>query len=604
MSIIKKNPHTICGCCGRSMEKAVAVYEDTAYCGTCYKREFKQVACSDCGRTIRTLGGRTPGLCKTCQTKDRFCVRCAKPVPRVSLTVETGIACPSCARHFKEPQCCPVCGQFSLYLARDFRNGFTEPVCQRCRRKGFINCPVCGKNRRPEGTNQQGQVVCKLCLENDGKAFICPKCNKEGQRHSHKRCVACYWRDYTEQRFYESLAMLTKEWVRQAYAGFYRELVDRMVIENAAMRLQKYFLFFAKLDAAFDKATEISADSLIRYFGLEGLRRQVIPYGYLVKAKIIPAIDDEALHDGAELYKQRALLQKAESTWYVSLLNRFHQHMLSINERYRRRGWVGKLKRFIPHTITRNLRAAIKFLASLDAGKIHSIQQVDQTHLDIFVAQHPGYRDGLRSFVRYVNKKEKLFRSLKLISVTGDVREGVFLGASRYQELLAKWLTPSAGELKESLICLLMLLYGQRPVRLVRLKVADLSRMPDGLYKIIFGSVELILNERISTLFDRYLTARRSLATMEDSWENNWLFPGRTLGSHITEAAIAYYLQKHDLKAESLFATSLYYAYLSGLRQPKVLVKALGITDLTAIKYFKLIDARLRDEVEKKVVNG
>lgn len=74
------------------------------------------------------------------------------------------------------------------------------------------------------------------------------------------------------------------------------------------------------------------------------------------------------------------------------------------------------------------------------------------------------------------------------------------------------------------------------------------------------------------------------LALMEEDWENEFLSPGRSVGSHLTQAAVSHYLKKHDVAAEQLFATAVYQAYLNGVRHPKVLVRAFGITSTTAVK--------------------
>lgn len=64
---------------------------------------------------------------------------------------------------------------------------------------------------------------------------------------------------------------------------------------------------------------------------------------------------------------------------------------------------------------------------------------------------------------------------------------------------------------------------------------------------------------------------------------------------------MSHYLKKHDVAAEQLFATAIYQAYLNGIRHPKVLVRAFGITSTTAVKYLHFIDPRLCDEIDAKL---
>lgn len=595
-----RSPATVCGCCERPMAKAHAVHDGVAYCGTCYAREFKPVACASCSRTVRTPGGQGPALCKACRVEGRVCIRCGKPTPRAGLTVEGGVACASCARYFKPPQPCPVCGQMSLRLARDLKAGFTEPVCPSCRSKGHITCPTCGKHRRPAGLNAADRVVCARCLADDGKVFVCPKCGQEGRRHSAHRCEGCYWKDTLQSRVSDAAALIRGDWLRAAFTAFAGELADRLGGRIVALRINRYFLFFAKLDACCDRPSAVTPGRMVEAFGVDGLRRHAIPFGYLVKAGVIPRPSAEALELAQEQDRQMRLIETVAGVWYHDLAGRYLQHLETIGERYYRRGWTGKNARFIPRTVTSNLRAALVFLKNANRGGAAAVQQIEQTHLDRFCLEHPGYRNGIRSFVRFLNGKERLFRKLAVEPVPSSVPQNAFLSQSQYQGLLATWTGSNDDGLKEALIGLLMLLYAQPVKRLVRLRLVDLQRDRSGVFRIVFGNAEIALHKRVGRLMDRYLAVRTTLAAMDDPWDNAYLFPGRTMGSHLTEAAVTYYLKKQGVTADRLFATAIHQAYLNGVRHPKVLVRAFGISSVTAIKYLNLIEPRLRDEVEAR----
>lgn len=564
----------------------------------------ERTPCKDCGKPthLRSAGGEP--LCRSCRVKDRSCLRCGKPVPKASMTLDEGVLCWPCSVHHREPKPCPVCGQLSLRLSRDSKRGFTEQVCEHCRRKGNVTCGACGKNRHPAGTLPDGRVVCKTCLERADQPFICPQCGKEGKPHSKTRCQTCYWKERAEKRFKDAVAMLANEWTRDAFQRFYRDLIERQDAQKVATaRLERYFLFFAKLDSSFPKPRDITAEGIIAAFGAEGLRRHVVPYGFLMAQKILPELAREALEESSERRRQHQLINEAEGEWYGSLLGRFALHLEKINERYASRGWKGKNRRFIPRTVTADLRAASVFLKSVTEAGAGSLQQLQQFHLDRFLAEHGGYRAGISAFVRYLNRKEKLFRRMSLPSAKTNLPEGVFLPRVKYEELLRAWLNPSDETLKESLVCALMLLYAQPANRVVRVRLSDLAHGRDELYRVALGRTEITLDPRLGELLDRWLAQRRALTTMENAEDNDYLFPGRAYGSHLTEAAVTYYLKKHGVRAEQLFSTALFNAYMGGLRHPKVLVKAFGISDVTAIKYLNLIDPQLIREVNIKAVH-
>ena len=490
----------------------------------------------------------------------------------------------------------------SLYLARDLKNGFTEQVCPRCRAKGHITCPCCGKHRRPEGLSKIGRIVCKKCVDIDGDEFICPKCGQPGRRHSSKSCDTCYWKERLTKKVRDATAMLNHQWTRDALNGFINELADRRGPFASAVRIERYFLFFAKLDAEYKAASELDMPSLARIFGAEGLRRHAVPYGYIVKTFCgHDAIDFRATLSAA---KYDATVEAAAGEWFGDVVAKYHGYRLELNGRYVERGWVGKRSRFTMATIKANLAAAVRFLQSLEKAGITTISQIEQHHLDRFLTEKPGYSGGIRSFVRYLNRKERLFRKIKVVSVKRNLPPGSFLPRERFDDLLREWLNPDDIHLKEALICLMMLLYAQQPRRLLRLKMTDIMHGRDGSYRLLFGPTEITLPPEISELMGRYLRNRRALATMEDDWESPWLFPGRSHGDHLNTASVSYYLKKAGVSVNQLFSTAVYNAYASGLRHPKVLVRAFGITTFTAVKYLALIDPRLRDQVEQRMLTG
>jgi len=122
--------------------------------------------CVRCGCKTRRSNSNGEPLCRACSLRGRTCMRCAKPLPRATKTLEDGAVCGSCVTYYKEPKPCPICGQLSLRLSRNATKGFSEqPVCEYCQRKGNIICAGCGKHRHPAGTRADGKPICKSCME-------------------------------------------------------------------------------------------------------------------------------------------------------------------------------------------------------------------------------------------------------------------------------------------------------------------------------------------------------------------------------------------------------------------------------------------------------
>lgn len=597
-------PHTCCDECGREMAKARLIREGRALCDACGLR-VPLSPCRGCGKNTRSLDSKGQPFCKSCRTKDRTCFRCGKPLPRASLIVEGGAVCWPCAKHFREPEACEQCGQLELSLTGVETMDGRRRVCGRCwrRHKGFATCSVCRKQRRPAGATEAGKAVCKQCQQAAGKPFVCPKCRQPGVRHSATRCAACYQRDTVQKRLSEGAALLQRDWAREAWLGFGVALLAEASPDKAMLRINRYYLFFARLDAAFTKASEITPTTLLAACGgIDGLRRFAVPYGYLAKCGLIPATTRMLLTDAAEAIRQEDMLASVGRKWFALALARYRDHLMTIRARYDSRGWKGENSRMKPRTITSNLRTAKKFCETLDAEGVIMVQQTTPDHLNIFLANSPGSTASIRSFVRFLNRKEKLFQNLEIRSIAQDLPEGIFLSRKRYVALLTDWLSPADDALRESLIGLFLLLYAQTIKRTVRLQLEDISQGQDGRFRIAFGRTEIGLDDRVSAILGRYLERRHTLIVLDDREKNPYLFPGRQLGEHLTSYAVTYWLGKADVHAEQLFATAIYTAYMNGLRHPKVLVKAFGITTTTAIKYLNMINPRLTLEVEQKAL--
>ena len=542
-------------------------------------------------------------LCKTCKTQDRTCLRCGKPLPRASLLVEGGAVCWPCSKHYREPEVCEQCGQMELTLTGIQTSDGRRRVCGKCwrRHQGFATCAVCRKSRRPAGTTAEGRPICKTCLQANGKPFTCPKCGNEGIRHSSTRCQVCYQRDTVEKRLSEASALMQHAWTREAWLGFGTALLNETKPEKVVLRIQHYFLFFSRLDISFTKPAEITPVALLKAAGgLEGLRRFSVPYGYLVRQDLIPEATKALLEEEAEVLRQEAMLASLDGKWFAPVLGRYRQHLMAVRARYDSRGWKGDTSRMKPRTISSNLRGARRFCEVVDAKGVQMIQQTTPDTLDAFLMDYPGLRNSIRAFVRYLNRKERLFQRLKVETISQSVPEGVFLPRDKYLALVRDWLGVEDDMLRESLIGLFMLLYGQTIKNCTQIRLEDLSRGRDRRFKIGFGRTEIHLDTRIGELLDRYLNQRQTLAALDNAGDNPYLFPGRRLGGHISPDTVTDWLKKAGVCAEQLFATAIYMAYQNGLRHPKVLVRAFGITVPTAIKYLNMLDDRLVMEIERK----
>ncbi len=590
-----KPANKVCHICSRPMAKAAAVQGGIAYCGACHKRLSTAMPCRSCGKTVKVHEGIEP-ICKTCQAAGRSCLRCGKPVPRAGLTLPEGVVCRCCARYFKKPEPCAICGEPSVHLARDSRLGFDQPACPKCRRRYHTTCACCGKHRPPAGSDSQGRSICKDCVALDGAPYICPKCGKPGRRHSAEHCDECYWTGRLELAVKELANGLTSPRLRAVLAGYPRYLADRCGAKKAFLELDRRWQFFIALD----REPRLLADhgALLERFGAEGLRRFTVPYGFLAAVGVISPVGETLVSEVTEKRRQREILSVSRDSWQPwakRALTDFNTYLTLLRDRYWQRGWRDKRARFVDRTVTSCLRNAAQFLE--EVKDLSGTHEIDQERLLKYVAEHPGRRNSLRRFISFINSRGRFDGALQIPSVNCGIRRGSFVSVNKEKQIMLEISDDDAGTCQARLIKAVMLLFAQHPRRVVRLTLRDISGEP-GARAVRFARIAVPLPPELSDLLERYLVLRQSVFHEPGS---RYLFPGRLPGSHLSVAAVSYMLGKQQITSAQLFASSMIKSYLFGVRHPATLVLGYGICAGTAMKYFDTVTSRLRNELNDRV---
>jgi hypothetical protein len=156
----------------------------------------------------------------------------------------------------------------------------------------------------------------------------------------------------------------------------------------------------------------------------------------------MPETTRNLLEDEAESLRQEAMLTALDGKWYAPVLARYRQHLMVVRARYDSRGWKGENSRMKPRTITSNLRSARRFCEMLDIKGVQMIQQATPEYLDTFLVEYPGLAASISGFVRFLNRKEKLFQRLSLKAIPRNLPEGIFLPREKYLGLLREVIPP------------------------------------------------------------------------------------------------------------------------------------------------------------------
>ncbi|RQP36501.1 hypothetical protein [Burkholderia ubonensis] len=416
--------------------------------------------------------------------------------------------------------------------------------------------------------------------------------------------MTCYHGDLAQRKLAQSIPLFTHEWARKAFTQFFTELRTHRGDLAAATTHDRHFAFFLKLDANFPDPKKIDAESLVKAIDLLKLRLFDLPLNFLRREGLIADIAHVDLQQAAHHAAQQRVLDAARGLWYATVLERYAAKLLERRKRSRQRGWIGKHARFLPRTITNYLRTARSFLAWLDQHDVHSVQGIERQKLDAFLVEYPGLRDGVRPLVQYLNDHEKLFTKLRIETRSKSLPQEILLSDHQYQSLLARWLSAADDELREAVIGLMMTLYCQSLKKTVSLELSQFQQTSDGQIHVQLGEHATPLLEPVAKVLKRYLEQRTSPSTFLRGTTSPYLFPGRNVNAPLSPATASRQLhQKYGVSAEQLFATGLFHAYRGGVQHPKVLVTNLGISMITAMKYFEILSPQFRAEYARLTGN-
>jgi len=597
---MSKKGRTTCDCCGKPMAKATAVIDGKGWCATCYKREFEKAQCPECGAGIRVLKGEAPHRCKTCANRDRVCSRCGKPLKHGSLIVGDEAYCYPCSRHFKAPEVCEICGEESLFLARDLKHGITVKACPKCRRKDHITCAACGKCRELASRMADGKPLCAACTkqpaQEQGK-FVCPQCGKFEKKHTNTKCQNCYNHAYTERVYLAALPLLRQTWVKEMFTG-YVELLQKGVGRRSIKKtMAKDLTFFTTLDQHCEHPDDFTLPILYSLFGAGWTRNWSNICSRLIEIGKIPPLNAVEHQEADNFAKQLALLEREKDNPFIKSLVEFHDHQQALLRRYRERGWTGPKIRYRQVSVTRALRAAIRFL-SFAEDKVQGVHQIDQTLVNRFATEVKGYVHAVRPYIRFLKLKRKTFTPVRTTRNQREVSPKNELPYHTYLALLGKWLHPASGKAKEAIVGLFTLIYAQAPRSICNLRLDAVAEVDDG-YLVTFKDTPVPIDVSITPVLKQYLSERR-VPERAQGRENPYLFPGMVCGSPMDEGTVTCMFAKQGVTKRQLYATALLQVFRGGLQIPSVAQKAFNVCGDTAHKHYKMADLRLRNEIKSK----
>lgn len=381
-----------CDSCGELLTTWDYRYRGKHYCRKCYDIDFSLQTCSVCGRKRKISTDLTIPICKTCQVKDKSCIRCGKSKYTNGKITADGPVCNSCSKYFREPKKCMSCETFSISVSnRSFSDGSIQLVCSTCYNKTLPICYRCGKQRKAYMHDENDHPVCEICvIEGDRE---CAQCSKLFPAGKGRICRDCTYENTLQRKArYGSRAL--SPYMSELYVGFAQWLKQRRGVLFAAVHLNRYLSYFSKLDDLSERLNRIPVyGEVVAELTVATTRANLLVTLYLDQEKIIP-IDRKVQEEYANIDMITRYCERfEEGTWAQKAID----------------GYLQTLEGKGVKTSIRSIRLAVGSAANLISyteclGEL----KISTNVLHGYLWKYPGQRSSITGFVNYLNREYQL----------------------------------------------------------------------------------------------------------------------------------------------------------------------------------------------------
>lgn len=378
-----------CDSCGESLTSWDYRYRGKHYCRKCYDIDFSLQPCSICGRQRKISIDLTIPICKTCQVKDKPCIRCGKIKYANGKITADGPVCNSCSKYFREPKKCMSCGTLSISVSnRNFPDRSIRLICSSCYNKTLPSCYRCGKQRKAYNYDENARPICEICAIEGERD--CVQCGKPFPAGKGRICGECTYKNMLQRKTRYGSRVLSP-YMTDLYFRFAEWLKQRRGILFAAIHLNRYLPYFSKLDDLAEQQGRIPIyGEVVAELTVAATRANLLVTFFLDQEKII-LIDRKVQEEYSNIdmitrYRERF----EEGTWARKSID----------------GYLHKLESKSSKTSIRSIRLAIGSAANLlSYSECLGEPKIDTNVLSGYLWKYPGQRSSITGFVNYLNWK-------------------------------------------------------------------------------------------------------------------------------------------------------------------------------------------------------
>lgn len=381
-----------CDSCGESLTNWDYRYRGKHYCRKCYDIDFSLQTCSVCGRQRKISIDLTIPICKTCQVKDKPCIRCGKTEYAYGKITADGPVCNSCSKYFREPKQCMSCGTSSISVSnRNFIDGSIKQVCRSCYNKTLPICYRCGKQRKAYSHDANDHPICEICVTEGERE--CAQCGKPFPAGKGRMCRDCTYENTLQRKArYGSKAL--SPYMSELYVGFAQWLKQRRGVLFAAVHLNRYLSYFSKLDDLAERLNRIPVyGEVVAELTVATTRANLLVTLFLDQEKIIP-IDRKVQEEYANIDMITRYCERfEEGTCPQKAIDGYLQTLESKGVR----------------TSIRSVRLAVGSAANL-LSYVECLGElkINTNVLHGYLWKYPGQRSSITGFMNYLNRQYHL----------------------------------------------------------------------------------------------------------------------------------------------------------------------------------------------------
>ncbi len=389
------------------------------------------------------------------------------------------------------------------------RRGVSWPegyVCRRCyqqatRRRG--SCANCGQEKLLPGLDEGHQPICTDCA-GITQDLTCTRCGEQDEPHRRGLCARCCLHEDLTRLLDDGTANIAPNMAAllEALTGQQHPRSAIIWLRNPDVTRLLTGLARGELSMSHDTFDSEPAQRTAMH-----LRELLIRCGTLPPRDRVLMLFAAWLDRALPRYSpDTARLLHAFATWH---------HLRRMRELSAR----NQLRVGSAHNAQQEITVAGQLLTYLETHSI-AFDQLQQAHLDSWLAEGPSTRYTARTFVVWAIKARRL------PAVTFPHRKGgdsPILTQDERLALLRRFLH-EPGPTAERLAAVLLLLYAQPLTRIARLRLQDITTV-DATTALHLGGDAVPVPEPVLPLLTQHLEQRRNTNTAANV-DSPWLFPG------------------------------------------------------------------------------